>query len=120
MKIKLLSATSMVFLIPALACVGQRNSASLDLDQSVKVSDTQLAPGQYKLTWEGNGPNITVNFTQGKKTVASAPAKVVSDPSSQSGAIDTATAADKTVILEGVELKNETIQFGNAAPAAGN
>jgi hypothetical protein len=120
MKIKSLSATAILFLIPALAFAGQRNAASVDLDQSVKVSDTQLAPGQYKLTWEGNGPNITVNFTQGKKTVATATAKVVSDPSSQPGAIDTDTTADKTVILQGIELKNETIQFENAASGAGN
>ena len=37
----------MVFAIPALAFAGPKNSANFNLDQTVKVAGTQLAPGQY-------------------------------------------------------------------------
>lgn len=120
MRSKSLFTAAMVFLVPALAFAGQKNSANVLLDQPVKVAGTQLAPGSYKMTWEGNGPDITVSFIVGKKTVATAPARIVSDPASQPGAIDTNAATDKTVILQAVELKNETIQFANDISAAGN
>jgi hypothetical protein len=110
---------SMVFLVPALAFAAHKNSENVQLDQMVKVANTQLAPGEYKMTWEGNGPDVTVSFIEGKKIVATAPARLVSDSTSSAGAIETFTATDKTVILRAVELKNETIRFENAS-AAGN
>jgi hypothetical protein len=119
MKFKSLFIVSTAFLVPALAFAGQRNSAGLELDQAVAIAGTQLAPGQYKLIWEGNGPNVIVSFVEGKKTVATAPAKLVTNTTNEE-AIETATAADKTVILQAVDLKNVTIQFTNAVAGAGN
>jgi hypothetical protein len=120
MKSTPLFAAAMVFLIPALAFAGQKNSASVDFVQPVKVAGTQLAPGSYKLVWEGNGPEVTVSFMAGKKTVATAPAKLVNDRNNQPGAIETDTAKDNTVTLQAVDLKNVTIQFNNVVAAAGN
>lgn len=108
-----------VFFIPVLALAGSKNSANVELDQTVKVADTQLAPGQYKLIWEGNGPDITVNFTEGKKTVATVPAKLVSNQSNQE-AIETLTVADNSRLLRAIDLKKVSIRFENAAPGAGN
>ena len=118
MKSKLFTA-AMVFFIPALAFAGPKNSANVNLDEPVTVAGTQLAPGEYKLTWEGSGPDITVNFAEGKKTVATAHGKLVSNPTDQE-AIETFTTADNTRVLRAVDLKNKTIQFENAAPNAGN
>lgn len=120
MKSKSLFTAAMVFLIPALAFAGQKNSANVQLDRPVQVAGTQLAPGNYKMVWQGTGPDVNVSFIEGKKIVATAPAKLVSDPASQPGAIETNTATDKTVILQAVEMKNETIQFENTISAAGN
>ena len=119
MKPKVLVFVTIVFL-PVLAFAGQRNSANVELDQSVTIEGTQLAPGNYKMIWQGNGPDVSVSFIQGEKIVTTAFAKLVSDPASQPGAIETHTATDKTVILQAVELKNETIQFEDAVSAAGN
>ena len=120
MKSTSLFIVSTVFLIPALAFAGQKNSANVLLDQPVNVAGTQLAPGNYKMIWQGNGPDVSVSFIEGKKIVATAPAKLVTDPTSQPGAIDTDTTTDKTIRLQAVELKNETIQFENGISAAGN
>jgi hypothetical protein len=118
MKAKVLFFVTMVCL-PALAFAGPRNSANVDLDQSVTIAGTQLAPGQYKLSWEGNGPNVNVSFVEGKKTVATAPAKLVSNPTREE-AIETATQTDNTRVLRAVDLTNVTIRFENAVPGAGN
>jgi hypothetical protein len=119
MKSKSLSAAAMVFLTPALAFAGPKNSANVKLDQPVKVADTQLASGQYKVIWQGRGPDITVSFTEGKKTVATVPAKLVSNTNSEE-AIETDTALSTMTVLKAIDLKHFTIQFENAAPAAGN
>jgi len=117
MKPKVLFFVPMVFL-PALA-FAQKNSANVALNQSVTIAGTQLAPGQYKLIWEGNAPNVNVSFVEGKKTVATALAKLVSNPTSEE-AIETATQTDNTRVLQAVDLKNVTIRFENAVPGAGN
>ena len=54
MKPNVLFLATMVFL-PALA-FAQKNSANVALGQPVTIAGTQLAPGQYKLIWEGNAP----------------------------------------------------------------
>ena len=119
MKSKPLFTAVMVFAVPALAFAGPKNSANLNLDQTVKVAGTQLAPGQYRLIWDGTGPDITVSFTEGKKTVATASAKLVNNQENEE-AIETFTAADKTTVLRAIDLKKHSIQFENAAPGAGN
>jgi hypothetical protein len=119
MKSKSSFAAAMVFLIPALTFAGAKNSANLKLDQSVTVAGSQLAPGQYKLTWEGSGPDVTVKFAEGKNVVATAPAKLVNTSTNQE-AIETDTVADSTRLLRAVDLKKVMIQFANAAPGGGN
>ena len=119
MKSKTLFTAATMFLVPALAFAGPKNSANVTLDQPVKVAGTQLATGQYKLIWEGSGPNVTVSFVEGKKTVATTSARLVSNRSNQE-AIETTTTADNATVLQAVDLKNITIQFENAASAAGN
>ena len=90
----------------------------MKLDQPVNVAGTQLAPGQYKLTWEGSGQDVTVSFAEGNKAIATVPAKLVSNRANEE-AIETSTAADNTTVLQAVDLKNITLQFENDAPAAG-
>jgi hypothetical protein len=119
MKSNSLFVVAIALLTPSLAFGGTKNAANFELDQSVTVSGTQLAPGQYKLTWEGNGPDVTVSFAEGKKTIATAHAKLVSSRNNED-AIDTSTAADNKTVLNAIDLKNITLQFENDVPSAGN
>jgi len=118
MKSKSLFVCTML-LVPALAFAAGKNSASVQIDQPVTVAGTQIAPGQYHLTWEGNGPDVTVTFLEGKKTVATAPAKLINTPGSEQ-AIETFTTPDKTLLLKAVDLNKLTIQFQTPDSAAGN
>ncbi len=51
--------------------------ANLQLSNPVTLNGTTLKPGDYKVQWEGSGPNVEVSFLQGKNVVAKAPAHVV-------------------------------------------
>lgn len=65
-------------LLTASAFAGNTNKKSLHLTDSVTIEGTQLKPGNYTVEWEGSGPNVEVNIVKGRKTVATAPARVVS------------------------------------------
>ena len=51
--------------------------AELTLQNPTIVNGAKLKPGEYKLQWEGSGPNVEVSIMQGKTVVAKVPAKLV-------------------------------------------
>ena len=53
------------------------NKGSLQVSDAVTVSGKQLARGEYTVKWEGNGPNVELNILQGKKVVATMPARLI-------------------------------------------
>ncbi len=53
------------------------NKTSLQLSHPVTVNGTTLQAGDYKVQWEGNGPNVEVSILQGKNVVVKTPAHVV-------------------------------------------
>jgi hypothetical protein len=50
---------------------------SLALTNPVLVNGTTLKAGDYKVEWEGMGPNVELSIMQGKKVVAKVPAHTV-------------------------------------------
>jgi len=104
MKSTSLFAVAIMLLTPVLAYGGTKDSANFQLTQSVTVAGTQLAPGQYRLTWDGSGPNVTVSFAEARKTIATAPAKLASNPTNQE-AVETSTEADNTTELRAIDLR---------------
>jgi hypothetical protein len=50
---------------------------SLKLNEPVTVSGTRLAKGEYKVTWEGNGPNVELNIIMSNSIVATVPARLI-------------------------------------------
>ena len=53
------------------------NKASLTLGHPTIVNGTTLSPGEYKLEWDGAGPDVEVSILRGTKVVAKVPAKLV-------------------------------------------
>lgn len=51
---------------------------SLHLYENVTVEGKQLTPGDYKVEWSGSGPEVKVDILKGRKTVATVPARIVS------------------------------------------
>jgi hypothetical protein len=53
------------------------NKGSLQVNDPVTVNGKQIAPGDYTVKWEGNGPNVELNILRGKNVVATVPARMV-------------------------------------------
>jgi hypothetical protein len=51
--------------------------AGLQLANPVTVNGTTLKPGDYKVQWEGSGPNVELSILQGKNVVAKVSAHVI-------------------------------------------
>src|ERR1700733_15225048 len=51
-----------------------KNQHSVEIPDTVQVGGTQLKPGNYKIEWQGTGPDIQVTFLRNGKTVATVPA----------------------------------------------
>ena len=62
---------------------------SLQISKPVNVNGTTLKPGDYKVQWEGAGPNVELSILQGKNVVAKVPARVVE--------LQTASSSDAAV-----------------------
>src|ERR1700758_339603 len=53
------------------------NKGSLSVQEPLTVNGTKIAPGDYKVEWEGTGPNVELSITQGKKLIAKVPAHMI-------------------------------------------
>jgi hypothetical protein len=68
----LLSIVAVLF--PLSMFARDKNQHSVDIPATVQVGGTQLKPGNYKVEWQGTGPDIQVTFLRDGKTVATVPA----------------------------------------------
>jgi hypothetical protein len=50
---------------------------SLQLSNNVTLNGTTLKPGDYKVQWEGSGPNVEVKILRGKNVLATVAAHVI-------------------------------------------
>ena len=65
-----------VALLLATGAFAETNKGSMQLSNAVTVAGKQLPAGDYSVKWEGTGSNVQVSFLQGKKVVATAPARL--------------------------------------------
>ena len=92
--------------------------ASLQLQSQVTINGAKLKPGDYKVEWEGSGPNVELSILQGKNVVAKVPAKVVDLPAaSANNAAVTKKNDDGTSSLAGVrfEGKKFALEIGDSS-----
>ena len=66
--------STLALFLPLSALAKNSNEHSINVTDQVKVGNTQLQPGTYKVEWQGSGPAVQVNFLEHGKTVASTPA----------------------------------------------
>ena len=92
--------------------------ADLTLQSPTTINGAQLKPGDYKLQWEGSGPNVEVSIQQGKKVIAKVPAKVVDlNVASQNNAAILRMNGDGTSTLAGArfEGKKFALEIGESS-----
>ncbi len=72
-----LAILSAAFLFSTSAFAQSENKGKLSVPETITVEGKQLPPGEYKVEWDGTGPNVEVKILKGKETVATAPARLV-------------------------------------------
>ena len=53
------------------------NKGPLQITDMTSVGGKQLKPGDYTVSWDGDGPNVQVSILKGSKVVTTVPAHVV-------------------------------------------
>lgn len=99
----------------------ESNKTTLNLSEKVTVNGTTLNPGKYTVSWEGSGSAVQVNILQGKQTVATAPAHVTEEPTTNNGNAYGSTAqpdGTRTLTTIYVGGQHTTLQFSQADQAS--
>lgn len=120
MKRKLVVVSLLLLSLSVGLFAASKNSDSVTFHDPVKVASTTLAPGDYKVVWDGAGPDVQVSFIQGKKTVATAPAKLVNEKSDVGKAVSLRRESDNSQVVTGIAFKNRSLRFDESMSAAGN
>jgi len=82
--------------------------ASLTLTHPATVNGTTLKAGDYKLQWDGSGPNVEVSIVKGKNVVVKVPAKIVDlGSTTQNNAAVMRVNSDGTSTLAGARFEGK-------------
>ena len=98
------------------------SKGTLQLSNPTTVNGTTLKPGDYKVSWDGNGPSVEVSIMQGKNVIAKVPAKVVNlESASANDAAVTQKNSDGTSTLAGIrfEGKRFALELGDSSEGMG-
>jgi len=102
--------------IPGIAA--NTSSTSIHLATPTQVGSSDLPAGDYKLTWTdaaSSGSDTQINFLQGKKVVATVPAKLVPARNDEN-TVETNTQ-NGTSILQVIRLSHVNLSFANTTTA---
>jgi hypothetical protein len=110
--------STLALLSPLSAFARDKNQHSVNIPNPVKVGSTQLKPGDYKVEWQGAGPEVQVRFLQNGKTVATAPATLhTNDTQVTQDDIVTDVPSVKTTALREIDFahQKEAIVFAQGS-----
>jgi hypothetical protein len=114
-------------LLGASAFAAPATKGTLKLFEPVTVQGKQLAPGQYTVEWNGEGPNVQLSIASGKNAIASVPARVVPvSPKNATSGYSSTKQQDGSSTLTNVFFQGKTFELQiadqsasqGAAPAA--
>jgi hypothetical protein len=104
----LLSALVLIFSLSSFARNKDNNDHSVSITDPVHVGSTQLKPGNYKVEWQGTGPDVQVSFMQDGKTVATLPGTLKTDDTQiTQDAIVTDTAGNNAGALREIDFRRQ-------------
>ena len=97
--------------VPVLLASDATMKKSITLGTAAQVGTATLQPGDYKVEWTGTGPNVNVNFVQGNKVVATAPATVESKESRNNAIQLTNAGGNGAATVKEIDWKNIALVF---------
>lgn len=74
---KIMTLATATLLVAGAYAANPVHRGSLQIVDPVQLNGKELAPGNYIVTWQGEGPNVDLRISRGKKEVATAEAKLV-------------------------------------------
>jgi hypothetical protein len=77
MNMRLVKALVLMTVLVVSMAAMAAESTKVTVSQPCTLNGTQIAPGDYKVTWDVAGGKAQVNITSGKKSVATSEAKVM-------------------------------------------
>jgi hypothetical protein len=101
----LLSMLALLFPLSALA--RDKNQHSVEIPDSVQVGGAQLKPGNYKVEWQGTGPEVQVNFVRDGKTVATVPGTLKTNDAHVVDDIVTDTTSANAKMLKEIDFSRD-------------
>jgi hypothetical protein len=110
-RLFVLAAIFALITAPAFAST---KSESVNIAEPVTFGSSHLAPGHYKVTWDGTGPIVHVTLASGK-TSATADAKLVNSENSQTGVVFTDEGSAK--VLNEIDLRHVSLLLRKADTA---
>jgi hypothetical protein len=99
--------STLAFLLPLSALARDKNQHSVEIPDSVQVGDTQLKPGNYKVEWQGTGPEVQVNFVRDGKTVATVPGTLKTNEAHVADDVVTDTTSANTKTLKEIDFSRD-------------
>jgi hypothetical protein len=95
-----------------------KNETPVTFSEKVQIGSNEVKPGDYKLQWDGNGPDVQVKVVKGKDVVATVPAKLLANKSTQNGIGNAVTISGNTDVkqLDRVDFARgrQSLVFGEA------
>jgi hypothetical protein len=94
------------------------SKANLTLNNPTNINGTKLKAGDYKLEWDGSGPNVEVSIMQGKRVVTKVPAKVIDlNQASSNDAALLKQNSDGSTTLSGARFQGKkfALELGEAS-----
>ena len=105
---------ALMLMAPMALLAAPKNSANVTFAETVTINGAAVPPGDYRVVWQGTGPSVEATILQGKKVVASAPAKLVDAKSKFDGAVETSDGNNSAKVLEAIDWSNQSLRFGQA------
>ena len=119
MKFATVSKTLVMGLVLTLAASAfAASKANLTLNNPTNINGTKLKAGDYKLEWDGSGPNVEVSIVQGKKVLTKVPAKIVDlDQAPSNNAALLKQNSDGSTTLAGARFQGKkfALELGEAS-----
>jgi hypothetical protein len=95
------------------------NKGSLQVQEPLNVNGTKIAPGDYKVQWDGTGPNVEMSILKGKNVVTKVPAHIIDlGAASPSDAAVVKNNGDGTKSLSEVRLNGKKFALAVGEEAA--
>jgi hypothetical protein len=104
----------------AIGAFAGENKGSFTLPSTAQLDGKNLSAGEYKVRWEGAGPEVQVTISQGKHTVATVPAKLVerSQKAARNAVVLNNNGGASNIVEVQLSGKQASLVFGNAATVA--